>query len=182
MKTVLSFFVLITLFLSCKHEKNVQKPESGKKHTIVIPGIGTEKFVVGKTKIKNILTELGKPEKFTQGITDLINTEAELTNRYFFTEYGMTFITYTPESKGQDIENAIIQVVIFDENSNAKTSEGLALDGIAGKINYVYGKQDQDMTRYPNLTYFYYRKKGLTVKIDPETKRISELIVYEPYE
>ncbi|WP_405266666.1 hypothetical protein [Cellulophaga sp. Ld12] len=182
MKTALSVFVFMILFLSCKDESNVQKPKSGNEHLIVMPGIGTEKFVVGKTKIKNIITELGKPEKFTQGIIDYRNKEAAFTNSYYYTKYGMTFSTETLESKGQDIENAIIRVIIFDENSNAKTLEGLAMDGIAGKINYVYGKQDEDRTPRSDLPYFHYRKKGLTVKINPETKKVSEFEIYEPHE
>ena len=87
MKTALSVFVFMILFLSCKDESNVQKPKSGNEHPIVMPGIGTEKFVVGKTKIKNIITELGKPEKFTQGIIDYRNKEAEFTNSYYYRKF-----------------------------------------------------------------------------------------------
>ncbi len=182
MKFIFFLFTFITVFSSCKEKNNIRKLENKDQHTIVQPGIGTEKFIVGKTNIKNVFVELGKPNKFTQGITDYTNREATFENRYFYIKEGLTFITETDESKGEDIENAVIEVIIFEENSKAKTSDGLAIGGVAGKINYVYGKQDKDRTPNPDYPYFYYRKKGLTVEIDPDTKNINEFIIYQPYE
>lgn len=148
---------------------------------VIVPGVGTEKYVVGQTRIKNILDELGDNDKFTQGIADLINGDAELINRYFFTNHGMTFITITPESKGQDIENAIVDKILFSEKSKGELNNGIAIGDGVEKINVKLGPyDDQDQNFISKITHIYYYKKGITIVVDDEMKEIKEYIIYKP--
>ncbi len=148
---------------------------------IIVPGVGTEKFLVGQTRIKTVLEELGDNDKFTQGIVDYINGEAELINRYYFTKYGMTFITNTPESSGQDIENAIVKTIKFSEKSKGELDNGIAIGDGVEKINVRLGPHDdRDQNFRSKITNIYYYKKGITIIVDDEMKEIREFIIYKP--
>ena len=152
------------------------------KKLIVIPGIGTEKYVVEKTKIESIIAELGESDGFYQGITDFSTREALFDNNYIYSKLGIKFTTYSDESKGQDIENAIIKSIKFEKNSNAETENGLSIgDGIE-KINEVLGQQDEHKDVYSNVTYFYYVKKGITVVVNDRTNKVEEFFIYKSSE
>ena len=184
----ISIVLTFVLLLSCntKQKKidtwNSRISEFENEKLVITPGVGTEKYVVGQTPIRTILAELGEYDKFTQGITDLINAEAEFTNRYIFSKHGITFITHTPESKGQDIENAIVKTIIFTEKSRGELDNGIAIGDGLEKLNTRLGEHDDQKDVYSNVTHFSYSKKGIRIIVDDNTKRIIEFVIYQPRE
>jgi len=149
------------------------------KKLIVIPGYGTEKIEVKKTKIETIFVEFGKSYGFSQGIIDF-KTSAIFENNYNYSKQGLEFTTYTDVSKGQDIKNAIISTVKFRENSNAQTSNGLSIGDNVKKIKEILGNQDEHRDIFKNITYFYYAQKGINLIVDDNTNKITEIIIYKP--
>lgn len=161
---------------------SVFEEENSNEKVIIVPGVGTKKYIVGQTRIKSILDELGDNDKFTQGMVALLNGETGLINSYFFSEYGMTFITNTTDSKGQDIENAIISTIIFSEKSNGELDNGIAIGDGVEKINERLGQYDDRNQNFKaKVTHIYYLKRGITIIVDDEMKEIKEFKIYKPH-
>lgn len=184
----ISLILILVLSISCNRKQKqidiwnsrIEEAVKNKKH-VIKPGVGTNTYFVGKTPIKSVLKIIGDYDDFTQGITDYFNREATFANRYIYEKRGLTFITNTDESKGQDIENAIIDTIKFNKNSKAQTVNGLSIGDEASKIHYIFGKQEDRKTQYKNVTYYYFNKTGITIIVDNSSKKIEEFVIYKPY-
>jgi hypothetical protein len=144
----------------------------------ITAGIGLDKLQVGQ-KIKSAFSILGKNDEFTEGIIDGSNFTIHI-NRYIYTKLGVTIITHVYEPKGEDLENAIIDNLVFDNPASAKTLDNVVLGKDSKeKVIYTYGIPDSDKDIYSNVTYFHYRKKGISFGIDDKTNKISTIEVYK---
>ena len=146
---------------------------------IITKGVGTDNLKVDKTKVKTALALLGKNDKFTEGIIDGNNFAIHI-NRYIYTKLGLTIISHVYEPKGEDLENAIIDNIIFEKPSNSKTIDNIVL-GVDSKENIIskYGQPDSDRT-YADVTYLHYKKNGISFNLDSKTKKLSAIEVYKP--
>ena len=145
----------------------------------ITPGVGINKITVGQTRLDEVFLLIGKNDKFTQGVIDG-DSDVFFINRYIYTSLGLTFITFTEGYGSENIPNSIIYNIIVESPANAKTIENVSL-GIDGKekIFSVLGKPDSDRDIYSNVTYFHYRKKGISFGVDDKTKKIKSIEVYD---
>jgi hypothetical protein len=146
---------------------------------VIRPGIGSDKLFIGQ-RIKDVFVLLGKNDKFTEGITDYDNRDAVHTNRYIYSKLGLTFVTNTDESKGQNLEKATVDNILFQFPAAATVKDGITLgQDTKEKIVSVFGRQDADQDSYADILYFHYRKKGISFGVDSKTKKVTTIEVYK---
>lgn len=144
----------------------------------VTPGVGTPNLKVGHTKVSKALQILGKNDKFTEGIIDGTNFAIHI-NRYIYSKLGLTIISHTYEPKGEDLDNAVIDNIQFENPASVTLKIGVKL----GKDTYdtiiaKFGTPDSNREyKYTHL--LFYDKKGISFKTDKKTKKIIKIEVYK---
>ena len=100
-------------------------------------------------------------------------------NRYIYTSLGLTIVTHTEGYGSENLENSRIDNIIVQSPANAKAIGNILL-GIdeKEKIISILGKPDNDEDIYSNVTYFHYRKRGISFGINDKTKKIKSIEVY----
>lgn len=146
---------------------------------VITPGVGTDKLIVGKTKVESAFALLGKNDRFTEGVAEGVDFAIHI-NRYIYTKLGVTIISHIYEPKGLDLNNAIIDNIIFEAPSNSRTIDNIVL-GVATRENIIkkYGQPDNDKT-YSNINQLHYRKRGISFQVDSKTKKLLSIEIYQP--
>jgi hypothetical protein len=145
---------------------------------VITPGVGTEKLLVEKTKISKAFQILGKNDKFSEGIADGADFAIH-TYRYIYTKRGITICSEVYEPKGEDLANAVISSIEFEEPASATLKNGVELGtGTYGMIIAKFG-QPNSKEEYSNSTLLHFHKKGISFTIDKPSGRIAKIQVYK---
>ncbi len=170
--------IILTFGLACcSSSKPLSK--SIEKVYIIEPGRGTNQLYIGTTKITSAFALLGKNDTLSEKIIDGIDSAFVIYN-YEYIKLGLTIISPSiVESKGQDLDNSLIQSIYFNTLAKAKTINGIVLNkSTLEEVLQLFNKPD-DQDRYADVTILHYRKRGISFIIENALNSVTGIEVYK---
>lgn len=175
-KLVIIFYSL----LICSGCSNKLQPHS--TDPLILPGIGYDNLIIGKSSIYDVLLKYGDDYKFEHGITDLADGTAIHQYRYIYKSLGLKFEADIEDPISESSKNYILESISFKHPFKGATKENIILNETKKEeLIKMMGSNYKIIEATKRDEKLVYKESGVLFLVNRETNIVEEIMVFKPY-